>query len=47
MILYEGIYGYKSVCTKISEFLGRNKDPYNTREIRMKRGIGNEHMRIS
>jgi hypothetical protein len=35
----EGIYGYKSECTKISEFLGRNKDPYKTREIRMKREI--------
>ena len=34
----EIIYGYKSKCTKISEFLGKNKDPYKTWEIRMKRG---------
>ena len=51
-IFFEGIYGYKSKCTKISEFLDRNKDPYKAREIRMKReternkGIPYKHMCI-
>jgi len=27
-ISLEGIYGYMFECTKISEFLGRNNDPY-------------------
>jgi hypothetical protein len=31
------IYGDKSECTKIIEFLGRNINPYKTWEIRMKR----------
>jgi hypothetical protein len=47
-IFLEGIFGYKSECTKISEFLGRNKDPYMAWEIRMKRETErNKHMRIS
>jgi hypothetical protein len=33
------MYGYKPKCTKVSEFLGRNKDSYKIREVRMKRGI--------
>ena len=37
-IFLEGVYGYNSECTKISEFLERNKGPYKTREIIMKRG---------
>ena len=52
-IFSEVIYGYKSECTKISEFLERNKDPYKTREIRMEReternkSIPYKHMLIS